>query len=87
MLNENVFIQHEFIEYWFVLIMHPDRRQSIHFACLVLLYNQQCVQSSLLEFVFLISKLYYHPLNEMVIKPFVLHTLLTIDFSRTVISF
>ena len=59
----------------------------MHFACLVLLYNWQCVQSSLLEFVFLISKLYYYPLNDMVIKPFVLHTLLIIDFSRSVINF
>ena len=46
-----------------------------------------CVQYSLLEFVFLISKLDYHPLNQMVIKPFVLRTLLIIDFSRTVINF
>ena len=50
-------------------IMQLDRRQSIAFACLVLKYNRLCVQSSLLEFVFLISKLDYHPLNEMVIKP------------------
>ena len=49
--------------------MHPDRRQSLHFACLVLKCNWQCVQSSLLEFAFLISKLDYDPLNEMVIKP------------------
>ena len=49
--------------------MHPDKTQSIRLACLVLKYNRQCVQSSLLEFVFLISKLDYHPLYEMVIKP------------------
>ena len=67
--------------------MHPDRRQSINFACLVLKYNRQCVQSSLLEFVFLIPKLDYNPLNEMVIRHFVLHTLLIIDFSRTVFNF
>ena len=36
---------------------------------LVLKYNRLCVQSNLLAFVFLISKLDYHPLNEMVIKP------------------
>ena len=66
------------MKYWFVLIMHPDRRQSIYFARLVILYNPQCVQSSLLEFVFLISKLYYYPLNEMAIKPIVLNTLLII---------
>ena len=31
--------------------------------------QRQCVQSGLSEFVFLICKLDYHPLNEMVIKP------------------
>ena len=41
--------------------MHPDRRQILHFACLVLKCNWQWVQSSLLCFSF--------AFNKMVIKP------------------
>ena len=48
----------------FVIVVFPD-----HTHLLFLKYCQQYVQSRLLEFVFLVSKLNYHPLNEMVIKP------------------
>ena len=38
-INQNTVygqFQHEFIQYWFALIIHPDRRHSVQFACLAL---------------------------------------------------
>ena len=61
--------QHEFIQFWFALIIHPDRRNSVQFACLALNFNRQCVQPNFLYFVLLVSKFDKIPFNQMVIKP------------------
>ena len=61
-----MFIQHELV----VCFNNESWYETKHTFCLpVLKYSRQCVELGLLEFVLLISKLDYHPLNEMVIKP------------------
>ena len=60
--------QHVLNRYWFALIIHPNGRHIVQFACLILRYNRQCVQPSLWKSVLLISKPDNHPFNEMVIE-------------------